>query len=199
MNLARKYSRIVDEVFGLDPGTDEPLVREAGSQVARGDSLVDADDGAQLTSQLPDVPDDAWTQFVRAMIVAPLSSVSASNGLGLFDMTPRRLADLGIVRKLERSKSPTSGRTIWIAVFVRPLTCYQFLRSPTIQYGVFSSSNRDYAKKIANGEIEKSPETSLSGALAILHRAGPKGLEGWKRGQRFPTTILGHDKVSGLF
>ncbi len=179
MTLASRYSRLIDSVFGDDeslvhaPNEDPSTDRADNYLVARGDSLFD-DDEAKLESQLPGVPDDAWTQFVRAMIVAPLSSVSPSNGLGLFDITPRRLADLGVVRQLERGKSPKPPyRTIYVAVFVPPMTPEKFLGSPSAQYKCFSES--------------------------ICHRAGPSGLESWRRENRYPATELVYTRVAGVF
>jgi hypothetical protein len=172
---------------------DENLIH-----VARGDSFIDDGEDTSLPSEVDGVTDAQWTQFVRGMICAPLIAVSASNALGMFEIMPRRLADLGIVSKLARSKSP-QGRTIWVAIFVPPLTCDRFLKSPQAQYGAFTDSMCDYVQKMDSGEIEKPSETSISGALAILHRAGPKGLSSWKSNNRFPSTEKSYNRVAGLF
>ena len=177
--------------------TDD-LPRADNHLVARGDTFLDDGEEAQIKSELPDVDDACWTQFVRSMITAPLSAVSRSNALGLFEMTPRRLADLGAVKRLTRARSD-EGRTIWVAVFVPPLSCEKFLKNPQTQYRVFGKSMRDYTNKISTGEIGRDPKMSLSGALAILHRCGPNGLETWKSGDRFPTTMMAYDRVAGIF
>ena len=166
--------------------------------VARGDSFLDEDHEQQIRSELPEVDDASWTQFVRSMITAPLSAVSRSNALGLFEMTPRRLADLGMVKRLTRSRSD-EGRTVWVAVFVPPLSCEKFLKNPQTQYRVFGKSMRDYANKLSSGEIDRDPRMSLSGALALLHRCGPQGLETWKSGEKFPATMMAYDRVAGIF
>jgi len=58
---------------------------------------------------------------------------------------------------------------------------------------------KDYAGKVADGEIEKNPKMSLSGALAVLHRCGPMGLKTWENGEHFPATQAVYDRVAGLF
>jgi hypothetical protein len=168
--------------------------------VARGDTFLDDGEDKKIPSALPGVDDDAWTQFVREMAIAPLTSVSRSNALGMFAIMPRRLADFGLVKKLQRTQSANDPlRTIWVAVFVPPLTCEMFLKNPQVQYRVFGQSMRDYAKKMNDGSIERDPRMSLSGALAILHRCGPSGLETWKNGDRFPETMMTYDRVAGVF
>jgi hypothetical protein len=186
MSLISKYSALMQEAFGND------------DSIARGDSFLDEDNEIKLKSEIPGISDEEWAQFVRSMITAPVSAVSPSNALGMFEMKPRRLADLGLVGKLSRTKAP-SGRTVWTAVFVSPMTSDKFLKSPRAQYKVFSLSMRNYAKRIANGEIIKEPDMTLSGSLAILHKAGPNGLKTWKEGQRFPSTQAIHDRISGIF
>lgn len=184
---------------------DEPLLhpREDAESppaplVARGDSLLDEGEGARLDSALPNVDADRWTQFARCMMTQPLSAVSASNGLGLFDIRPRRLADLGVVVRLARKESP-AGRLVWVAAFVPPLTCSGFLNSPYAQYAVFCRSIRDFAKRIDSGEIAKEPDMSLSEALAVLHKCGPSGLKTWATSERFPETEKVVSRVAGVF
>lgn len=152
-----------------------------------------------IPSPLDGVSSEKWTAFVRAMLTAPLSAVSASNALGLFEMMPRRLGDLGLVTGLARTRSPRSKRTIWTGRFVAPLTSDHFLKSPEVQYRVFEQSIVDYATRIADGEIEKDAEMTLSGALAILHRCGPRGLQTWAKGERFPATVRAYERAAGIF
>jgi hypothetical protein len=40
---------------------------------------------------------------------------------------------------------------------------------------------------------------TLSGLLALLHKAGPKGLASWNTGKRFPQTEQLVDSVNGIF
>lgn len=179
--------------------TDERLVYPADGEslVARGDSFLDEGEEASLTSVLPIASDQQWTQFVRGMVCAAPHEVSEANALGMFQLMPRRLADLGIVDQLARRQMGV--RAIWVAEFVGPLTCEQFLRSPQAQYGAFAQSMRDYHQRMQSGEIERAPGMSASEALAVLHRAGPRGLEAWQRGDRFPTTEKLVTRVAGVF
>lgn len=151
-----------------------------------------------LRSALPGVPDEAWTEFVSAMVTSTVPAVSASNALGMFELTPRRLADLGLVRRLTRTRSP-AGKTIWVAAFMPPLTCDTFLRSPSLQYRVFAKSMQDYAHRIADGDIEPLEDVSLSGNLAILHKCGPSGLKTWASSERFPATVAVFERANGVF
>jgi hypothetical protein len=162
--------------------------------IARGDSFLDAEFEAWMESPLPSVSGEAWTKFIRSMIVQPLDAVSPSNALGLFAMTPRRLADFGIVIRLQRSKK--GKRTIWAARFPVPGADQKFLTSAGTQYRAFFSSMADYAEKIKSTEILMDPNMSLSGALAILHRAGAHGLFSWRK---FPDTVALYERVAGIF
>lgn len=151
-----------------------------------------------LPSFLQGVSDEAWTEFVRNMATGSPLTVSDSNALGMFEIMPRRLADLGLVFRLSRSKS-SKGRTIWVGSFIPPLKCSNFLKNPSIQYKVFCKSIKDYDDKINNGIIKKDTGMSRSGALAILHRAGPRGLDAWNEGKRFSFTEEIYNRVARLF
>lgn len=159
---------------------------------------TEADD-VMLKSEIPQASDPAWTRFVSEMISAKVSTVGKSNEVGMFEMKPRRLADLGYATNLIRGKSPSSKRTIYFADFVAPITELKFLSSPSTQYRVFSHSMKNYARRIEQSEIEKPVDMTLSGALAILHRAGPKGLESWQNGKRFSDTVAAHERAEGIF
>lgn len=206
MNLAEKYRQVLQDAFNGDDSDsypkDEKLIWSeedvADQQVARGDTLLDEGDEAKLKSELPGVSDECWTQFVRAMATQKPDEVSPSNGVGMFALTPRRLADLGLVKNLTRKKAP-SGRMVYTAIFIAPLTSDKFLNSPQIQYRVLCASVKKYADQMDSGEIEKDPDMSKAGALAILHRAGPNGLNTWENGERFPATQDAVDRVDGLF
>jgi hypothetical protein len=162
-------------------------------KVARGDSLFDDDIDTQLKSELPGVEDAAWTRFVCIMATSNAAAVSPSNALGMFELMPRRLADLGVVNKLARSTK--GSRTVWTAAFIAPLTSDKFLRNPQIQYRVFCVSMKDYADRLTGGKIAKPEGMSLSGALAICHRAGPEGL----KGKLFPSTQAMYEKAQDVF
>jgi hypothetical protein len=194
MSLAKRYITTCDEVFGYAAEEEPSLVHEPEPE-----TKSEPESKARLQSALPDDADDEqWTAFVRGMIVASVDAVSASNGVGMFEMSPRRLADLDIVSQPQRVRAP-SGRMIWVATFIYPVTATKFLRSPQRQYGAFCRSMRDYNGRMKSGEIERPADTSLSGALAVLHRAGPRGLQTWVSGERFPETERRYQKVAGIF
>lgn len=204
MSLFASYDDALDAVAKRPPeGVGEPreddhgIVIPSAFALARGDSMLD-DDAWTLESPIVNVDNVQWTQFVQVMATAPLTAVSPSNALGTFEMPVRRLADLGIVTKLVRGKSPAK-KTIWAATFKWPMTSKKFLKSIDLQYDAFVKSMVDYVHRLEAGDIVKAPSMSLSGALAILHRAGPNGLSNWERGMRFEATEKLYNKVGGVF
>ena len=148
-----------------------------------------------LPSPLPNVSDSAWTQFARVMMTSRSCAVSKSNALGAFEFTAKRLADFGLVEKLKHTKSKKSGRTIWKAVFIAPLTSDAFLRNLSLQYRVFMTSMLDYNSKISSNTVKIPDGATLSGALAVLHKAGPHGLNG----PMFEATKSLFEKANGIF
>jgi hypothetical protein len=150
-----------------------------------------------LASELPGVTDEAWADFVRGMATRGATDISEGNALGMFELTPRRLADLGYVEGLQRTC--VRGRTMWVAKFKGKMTSAKFLRNPRAQYAAFVKSMKDYADKISAGVIRKPEGMTLAGALAILHRGGPNGLQNWERGERFATTEMLYNRVAEAF
>ncbi len=191
MNLAANY------ILGLDIIGEDSLADDGVTvRVARGDAFLD--DGMALDSELPDVSDEEWTQFVRGMATEPLASVSPYNALGMFALTPRRLTDLGLLTKLKRVRTP-AGKMVWAAMFTPPMSADTFLRDPEAQYVASAGSCQEYDAGMRHGTLEREPSMSRSGALAILHRAGPAGLKTWAEGKRFPSTEAAYDSVAGIF
>ncbi len=159
--------------------------------------------GYVLPSPLPDVSDEAWTKFADQMRTAKMGAVSKSNALGAWELKPRRLADLGLVMSLSYTKDPKTNRLIWTGDFIPPLSAKKFLNDPMLQYKTLVKSMVDYANKLCSGEIALPdggiPEDmSASGALAILHRAGPNGLKAWNT-DRFESTNNLYSRVNGIF
>lgn len=157
-----------------------------------------------LKSEIRNVSDAAWTNFVLTMKTAQLGSISASNDFGMFEIKARRLVDLGSAKDLRRARSP-SNRLVWICEFVPPLTQREFLSSPSAQYDTFIKSTRAYIEGLRDGSVPK-PDggfpvgMSLSGALSILHRCGPSGLKGWNDpDDRFPNTAALFERTNGIF
>lgn len=155
-----------------------------------------------IKSEVPGIADRDWTRFVLTMKTANPSAVSASNALGMFEMKPRRLADLGLMKNLRCTRSPT-GRLVWIGEFASPLTQKKFLEDPAVQYRAFCDSMKKYIDGIVSGSIDKPDNVpqgmTLSGALAVLHRCGPSGLKSWDASSRFPETIALYDKANRIF
>lgn len=178
MSLAARYADLGRRVF-----SDVPLDAIFDEEEDDGYD-EDEEEGTPIATALSGVSDRAWTEFVRRMAVAPLSAVSPSNALGMFELSVRRLADLGIVGSLVRTTK--DNRTIWCADFIAPMTSDKFLKSAKAQYQALARSMRDYADRIASGEVARDPRISLAGALAILHRGGPSGLKTWFGTDVFP-------------
>ena len=155
-----------------------------------------------LESQIPGVSDEQWTEFALAMKTADQRS-SADNALGMFQMKPRRLADLGLMTNVRSSRSLT-GRMAWKGDWVAPLTERKFLESAAEQYNAFGASMRRYVAGLEDGSVAQ-PESgvptdmTMSGALAVLHRCGPNGLIRWCSGDRFPETEALFEAVNGIF
>jgi len=204
------YSQAVDE---YQPASDEYAMSET-EEPAEASSEEQAEETAEevsgaalpftLKSELPNVSDEKWTRFAVAMRTAHVGAVSPSNELGMFAMKPRRLVDLDLAINLECMRA-ANGRQIWICDFVPPLTAKMFLTDPSLQYRTFVKSMKNYVDGLRSGSIPK-PEgetasgTTLSGILAVLHRAGPKGLKKWNDpDSRFEETQALFEKVNGIF
>lgn len=160
-------------------------------------------DGRVLRSQIEGVTDSQWTDFVLALATATLGAVSASNAMGMFELKPRRLADVGLLKNVRCTESPT-GRLVWVGDFVAPMTSKKFLSDADAQYKALGDSMRDYMVRMYEGDIDcdvgSLPEgMSLSGALAILHRCGPNGLRKWTDDERFSDTVALYDRCNGIF
>lgn len=205
--MSRPRHRVADQVL-TDLNERAPFVLHGtlgGQQrITAPDTDSSIDENLQhkairLQSRLSGVSDEAWSQFVRCMMTGGQMSVSPSNALGLFEMMPRRLADLALVKNLRRTKSKT-GRTIWCGTFIPPMTSGRFLQSPFTQYDVFSRSMMDYDAKMSAGSIDRPAHISRAGALALLHRAGPNALKTWTEGgARFSNTQALYDCAKELF
>ena len=183
---------VVSELEESPPFVPPPEVKPYGGRV--------------IQSALENVSDRAWTDFVLAMKIAEPSAVSSSNALGMFELKPRRLADLGLVKNVAavttRSPHESSRRMLWAGEWVSPMTQDKFLASPRAQYAVFAESMKRYVDAIDKGEIEVPVETeelTLSAGLAVLHRGGPHGLVSWSQGERFPLTVALVERTNELF
>jgi hypothetical protein len=149
-----------------------------------------------LTSPISEATDAQWTEFVRVMRTAPSTNVSASNNLGCFEMTLRRLNDLGVLSELKRTRSVKSNRVIWAATKeVDHDAARKFLKSISLQFKIFERSMKEYCSQLSVGAVKLPAGATLSGCLALLHRAGFAGLNS----ARFPATQDLYNSANGIF
>jgi len=201
---------VVAGVDAVDADTDNEAVLGAAA-VAEIEAVTAARptarsaklDGRVLRSEIEGVTDSQWTDFVLALATATLGSVSASNAMGMFELKPRRMADVGLLKNVRCTESPT-GRLVWVGDFVAPMTSKKFLSDADAQYRALGDSMRDYMSRMYDGEIDCDVEAlpegmSLSGALAILHRCGPTGLRKWLDEDRFSDTVALYERCNGIF
>jgi hypothetical protein len=188
------YAKDIQNVPSLI-GYAEP----AGSLSRGGEvSAQTPSDRRTLPSPLPGVSADAWTRFVLDMRAQAPGAVSPSNAIGMFAMMPLRLIDLGFAKNARRMRSPASGRVVTAVEFISPMTEERFTGSPALQYATFVKSMTDYDRKLKTPD--KSGGMTRSGALAVLHRSGPKGLKSWSDPKkRFPATEELYRRVNGIF
>ncbi len=164
----------------------------ATNYIARGDEGLDFQI-ASLPSPIRSADSPSWSRFVRALSTKDLDHVSTDGSLGCFEMRPRRLGDIGIMTNLRRGQD--TNRAVWEGNFVLPLTKDRFLDSPVVQYNALVLSVTDH-----DLTLKDLPEgVTRSGALAILHQAGPWGLSSWRKGNRREDTILLFNHTNGIF
>lgn len=147
-----------------------------------------------------------WVDFIRIFINGNPRTITPAFRLGTFEMTVRRLVDLGAMVDPETTKY--KGRRVWSATWKNPANLKTFLDDPLIQYGLFAESinryaNDDKVRNAIDSEIDGNKLT-LSGALAVAHRAGLPGFAHWiqdpKDRQRFKdNTTSFFQRSNGLF
>lgn len=198
--LGARHSLVYEE-----PGEDAEAVAERATvDLARPPEPVAPARQRLLKSKIKGVSNEAWSDFVQAMTVGNVNTVSEGNEFGLYAMKPRRLADLKLIKDLRCMQSPT-GRVIWVGEWIAPMTRDKFLGSEDAQYLAFSSSMQRYVEGLKSGDVPQPddgwPEgMTVSGALGILHRCGPSGLRTWNdAANRFPATVELFEKVNGIF
>lgn len=147
-------------------------------------------------SPLPGIADDAWMTLVAALEVQSPRSVSESGGFGAYDMRPRRLQELGLVRVTDR-KNRRHKPDMDECDFVAPLTRDRFLSDPLLQYRTLCQSLRRYYDEMKSGVIARPNGVSLAGALAILHRGRRVALQKWPN--LFTDTRARYEAAQGAF
>ena len=142
-------------------------------------------------SPLEGVHSDAWQSFAEVLEVQAVGAISASGGLGAFDIRPRRLVELGYATNLRRF----DGRQF--CDFAAPWTQARFLTDPFAQHAVLSKSMQAYYDALRRGEIVKPKDMTMSGALAVLHVGGRGALAGWPK--LFDNTRALFEAAQGVF
>jgi hypothetical protein len=144
-------------------------------------------------SALSGVTDAQWDAFVCACSTRVIQGLSPAQGIGSFDLHPRRLGELGVMVNLRR------GRCTWTGDLV---PAYADLRINAIrQYEVFVHSMKEYDGRLGDGSdlrLRPPPGASRSGALVILHCGGVGALEAWPE-RAFATTKALFERSNNLF
>jgi len=118
-----------------------------------------------------------WLDFVRVCSNGNPKAVTPSNRLGIFELSVRRLCDLGAMTR------PRIVDNVWQGEWVQPKNLDSFKGDLMAQYSLFARSISDYAADpivlLHKGCIVGSETMTLSGVLAVANRAGMQGLASW--------------------
>lgn len=155
----------------------------------------------KLASPIEGVSDDAWTNFTRQMKSANPEDIDAKGNVGMFAMTVRRLTDLGVF------KDPKKVGGVWNANWQIPRE--KLLSNPKLQYKLFEKSMVGHVGLIKN-KLDKGiaieiggKNATLSGLLAVAHRAGAEGMNKWiddpNQRAKFPNTTAVYVAMNGIF
>lgn len=143
-------------------------------------------DNTLIKSPWKDTTDAAWTRFCRVMAEGNSpSKVSPKGFFGLFQLSVKRLCDLGVMRNPRSHNIRLSSGAIarvWEGTWNIPQE--SFLSDPALQYKIFARSMElhrsiiaEKYKQVVGLPIEGVPAT-LSGLLALAHTAGA-GMYKW--------------------
>jgi hypothetical protein len=151
---------------------------------------------SSIPSPLKSATAAAWERLCCALEMQHLEEVSESGGLGMYDMRPRRLVELGYAHDLKTTRT-AKGRQIHVCEFILPWTQTRFLSNPLAQRTALSQSMRVYEGEILSGKIVKPKDASISATLVILHRGGRGALKAWP--EMFDETKALYERARGLF
>jgi len=156
-------------------------------------------------SPIAAVPLTDWKRFAKSFINAE-NDVTDSFRYGIFEMSVRRLCDLGLMVK-PHTTATRSGKLVWLATWEAPWTLKTFLADHSAQYQTFCTSMVDYshAEGVRDlvGRAVDTRIATLSGLLAVAHRAGLQGLGTWfangAEREAFSHTTALFQLVNGIF
>ena len=132
---------------------------------------------SSLRRPLEGVTNEAWVMFARALEVQTAGAVSASGGLGCYDMRARRLVELGYAKALPQER--VGERQVQACEFLPPWTRARFLTDAAEQYLALRRSCALYDADLATGRLSRREGLSRAGTLALLHRGGRGALLAW--------------------
>lgn len=146
-----------------------------------------------------------WLDFVRVCSNGNPRTVTPSFRLGVFELSVRRLCDLGAMENPRIAKY--QGNQVWDADWRNPRNLRAFHDDPMAQYSLFADSMRRYADeamvKDQIGQAIDGASMTLSGALIVAHRGGVPGLIAWtvdpSKREKHRTTVDYYQKGNGLF
>lgn len=148
---------------------------------------------------------DAWEAFLDALSTSEdgrkRSFTETREGYGAFGILPKRLVDLKIAAAV-RCKAGIALSAVFRPTRLAPTAALAeraFLMSPDAQRRVLLVSLALYDKNVLQANELLLPEgMTRSGALALLHRLGPRALEKWAAYQS-PSTRALYERCNGLF
>jgi hypothetical protein len=178
------------------------LVKQARNAAVTGPKAI-------YPSPWPDVDPAKWTLFVRAMRGSNQKEITPGYSLGLFGFGMRRLVDLGLASNPH--KMDHGGKQVWDADWIPALQPgpEKFLDDAELQYKTFVKSMNLYASQIkaelpeAIGALLDGKPVTMSGLLALAHRAGWAGMKAWStdpkvRAEHKQSTAV-FNKLNGVF
>lgn len=167
---------------------------------------------AELVAKAPPPPIEginaaAWTTFARKLKGPNAIRYGA---YGVFAMSVRRLADLGLVKNVKRVRDPKTGKPVWTGTWVPPLSQQAYMSSLKTQYKAFAKSMSLYAALYRKARTARpgafataanGKPLTMSGFLALAHRAGGRGALAALSdpAKRFPQTWGFALKANGIF
>lgn len=160
----------------------EHAVADGLSKEAQNAAIVNA---KSYPSPFPTVAGPEWTQFVIGLRGKNAKQITPGYSLGLFGFGMRRLVDLKLASNPH--KDTYNGKSVWMADWAPQLQPGPdtFLGTAQGQYSAFVKSMQLYAAQIhkeipeAIGSTLDGKPVTLSGLLAVAHRAGWQGLKDW--------------------